>query len=105
MNAATKERLFGYGQAFADPVTTGIVIALGIILAAVLILTEGLYRSDRIGEKLRGELWARTMSWAILIPLMLLPILLGAAPTIIGVGLLGVFCFQEYSRQTRLNLC
>jgi len=103
MNPATRERLFGYEQAFADPVTTGIVIALAVILAGVLILTEGLHRTGRIGEKLRGELWARTTSWAILIPLMLVPILLGAAPTIVGVGLLGVFCFQEYARQTNLN--
>jgi phosphatidate cytidylyltransferase len=103
MNPTTKERLFGYDQAFADPVTTGIVVTLGLVLVLVLLLTEGLYRSGRIGEKLRGELWARTISWAILIPLMVVPLLLGAAPTIIGVGLLGIFCFQEYARQTHLN--
>lgn len=43
------------------------------------------------------ELWQRYLSWCVLVPLMLAPVLLGAVWTIIAVGILGLFSFREFA--------
>jgi phosphatidate cytidylyltransferase len=61
-----------------------------------------LFDRGRIGDEQRRELMARYYSWAFLVPLLLGPVLLGAFWTIIGVGLLSLFCFREYAIATGL---
>src|SRR5262249_32072374 len=55
-----------------------------------------------IDDKLRAELMLRYRSWLVLTPLLLAPILLGAAWTILGVGVLSLLCYREYARATGL---
>ena len=98
MKPETYDRLFGYEHAFEHPVTLWVTVAL----AAVLLLVPGVFillaRMGKIDDKMRGELWQRYFSWLVLIPALLVPILLGAAWTILGIGLLSIFCYQEYAR-------
>jgi len=56
----------------------------------------------KIKDPLRGELWRRYWSWAVLIPVLLTPILLGAFWTIVGIGALSIFCYREYARAVGL---
>jgi phosphatidate cytidylyltransferase len=102
MTPEARERLFGAGHAFDHPVT--LWVTLGLV--ALLLLTPAviwlLVRLGRVDAKLRSELMQRYRSWLVLTPLILVPILLGAAWTILGVGALSLLCYREYARATGL---
>jgi len=65
-------------------------------------LMNTLARTGRIDAKLRSELTRRYVSWLVLTPLILLPILLGAAWTVLAVAALSLLCYREYARATGL---
>ena len=87
---------------FASPVTRGIVIAAAAVLVGVSLLLWALSRAGRLSPALQRELWLRTGSWAVLLPLMIGPVLLGRGWTIGAVTLLGLVCLREYDRATGL---
>lgn len=102
MDPATHDRLFGFRSAFEHPVTLWITVAIagGLVLAFVVI---GLLKaSGRVGPELHAELVKRTRSWAVLAPLLAIPVLLGGFWTMLGVTFLSLFCYQEFSRATGL---
>src|SRR5262249_11698541 len=92
----------GFWKAFDHPVTVGVTAALGVVLAADLAALWWLSRPGRTSEAARRDLLPRLRSWAVLAPLMLVPILLGAAWVMAAVCLLSLLCFQEYARATGL---
>jgi phosphatidate cytidylyltransferase len=100
INPIARDRLFGFEHAFDHPVTQIVTLGMAILLGAVPLLFMGLRR--RIGPELYRELRRRYFSWLILAPLLLVPILLGAAWTIAGVGILSLLCYREYARATGL---
>ena len=102
MNPEVRDRLFGAEKAFDHPVTLVVTLALAGVLVVTFAAIWLLGRLGRIDEKLRIELMQRYWSWLVLIPLILVPILLGAAWTIVGVGLLSLLCYREYARATGL---
>ena len=72
--------------------------ALAIAPLLIFAATTILHASD----KLRDELWKRYLSWLVLVPLMAVPVLLGALWTILAVALLSLLCYREFSRVTGL---
>jgi phosphatidate cytidylyltransferase len=102
MNPEAKVRLFGYWQAFDHPLTLGISIGLIGILSLTPIVLAGLSHAGWLNAPMRGELDRRYKSWLVIIPLLLIPTLLGAFWVILGVGLLGWLCYREYARATGL---
>lgn len=78
-----------------------------IIIAAILGICPLIFLAinSRISEKLRVDLWTRWRSWLLLAPLMVGPVVLGRLPAIIGVGILGVFCYREFARATGMFRC
>jgi phosphatidate cytidylyltransferase len=102
VSEATWQRLFGWRHAFDEPVVVGIVALLGVglVLAPLLILT--LDRAGRLGPALKGELRSRYLSWLVVVPLIVVPVLLGAATTIVAVALLSLFCYRDFARATGL---
>jgi phosphatidate cytidylyltransferase len=100
MNLATRERLFGFRHAFDSPVTLWITIAViaALLIAALIIWL--LRAAGRTSDKLHDELVKRVVSWAVMAPLLLGPVLLGAAWTILAVGILSVLCYREFARAT-----
>lgn len=98
----TMERLFGWRHAFDHPVSVWVVVgaagALGLSALVIIVLTL----TGRIRPESRRDLLARTTSWAILAPIMIVPVLLGAAWTIAGVTILSLLCYREYARATGL---
>jgi phosphatidate cytidylyltransferase len=102
MDAPTAQRLFGFQHAFDHPVTLGITIAIVSVLAFAFLVIYLLHGTGRTSEKLHDELVKRVRSWAVMTPLLVLPVLLGAAWTIAGVALLSMLCYREYARATGL---
>src|SRR5436309_817075 len=96
------QRLFSPAHAFDHPVTLIITIVLVVVLALSPVAIRLLARQGRITDAHRQALWLRWRSWLIMTPLLVGPILLGAAPTILGVGLISLMCYREYSRATGL---
>lgn len=95
-------QLFDARRAFDHPVTLGVTLAVASLLMLTPIIIWLLVRLGRIDEKMRAELMLRYWSWMVLTPLIMAPILLGAAWTILGVGVLSLLCYREYARATGL---
>jgi len=88
--------------AFAHPVTIALLAAtIGLLLFAAAIIGV-LSVTGRASPALRRELWLRLASWAVLLPLIIIPILAGRVWTIAAVTLLGLLCLREYDRATGL---
>lgn len=102
MNPETRERLFGYQTAFDSRLVLMLALAVAVILIIAPLLILLVCRVGKVSAKLKGELWQRYFSWLILVPLMIGPVLLGAAWTILAVGLLSILCYREYARATGL---
>jgi phosphatidate cytidylyltransferase len=102
MNHETWDRLFGYRHAFDEPVVVLIVSVLALALVASPLAIFILDRAGGLGPVLKGELWRRYVSTLIMVPVVVLPILLGAAWTILGVAVLSLFCYREFARATGL---
>jgi phosphatidate cytidylyltransferase len=93
MNDVARDRLFGYQHAFDDPATRWLVGLVAVLLVADL---GWLLTVDRRGE------WRRRAGWLVLVPVLLVPTLLGAAWTIITGALLSLVAYREYARATGL---
>src|SRR5262249_8903161 len=89
-------------HAFDHPVTVAVTLALAVVLLLVPVIIWLLGRLGRIDDLQRTELLQRYYSWLVLTPLLLGPILLGAAWTILGIGVLSLLCYNEYARATGL---
>ena len=94
--------LLNTADTFASPVTRGIVAAAASVLALAAAVIGALQLTGRTSPALTRELWLRTGSWAVLLPLMIGPVLLGRAWTIGAVTVLGLLCLREYDRATGL---
>lgn len=99
---STHDRLFGYQHAFDHPVTVGVAIGVLALIGVALAVTYLLAKAGKIGDKLRAELVARCLSWLVIAPLILAPVLLGAAWTIAAMCLLSLLCYREFARATGL---
>jgi phosphatidate cytidylyltransferase len=100
MNSATAQRLFGFRHAFDHPVSTGITIAVLAALILAFVVIQILHRTAKISQPHYDELMKRTRSWAIMAPLLIGPVLLGAAWTIAAIALLSICCYREFARAT-----
>ncbi len=99
---AAWQRLFNPLLALEHSFTVAVSVGLIVLLAVAPWLVRWLAARGTIDEPLRAELMLRIWSWCIIVPAILIPILLGAAWTILGVGLLSLLCYREYARATGL---
>ncbi len=102
MNRLSYERLFGMKYALDSGVVRLSMLAIlgAFLVAPVLFLA--LRQAGKIPDKQNDELWKRYRSWLILVPMMAIPVLLGAFWTIMAVGTLSILCYREYARATGL---
>lgn len=98
----TTARLFSPIDAFASPITVGILsgIVLTFIISRGLIFSGS--RQGRLAPETQQELKARWQSWVWLVAAIVVPILLGAAYTVIAVSCLSLLCYREYARTVGL---
>ena len=100
MDPVTRDRLFGFRHAFDSPVTLGITVAVVAVLVVAYAATWLLHAMGRTSPALHDELRKRVRSWAVMAPLLIGPVLLGAAWTIAAVAVLSVLCYREFARAT-----
>jgi phosphatidate cytidylyltransferase len=98
----TAERLWGYRHAFDHPVSLWIAVGCVAVLVAAALAIAALTAAGMISPALRRELWLRTASWAVIVPLLMLPVLAGAAWAIAATTVLALLCYNEYARVTGL---
>jgi len=89
-------------RAFEHPVTYTVTIAVAASLVLAPLVIQGLAKVGRITDARRRQLWVRWQTWMVMAPVVFAPILLGAAWTIAGIGLLSLLCYREYARATGL---
>ena len=85
MNAAIVERFFGLRDAFAHPLTCGVVAFVAAMLIVTPLIFVVLRRPVTISDATYSELWSRWRSWIVITIALIVPILLGAAWIIVGV--------------------
>lgn len=102
MDPVSFERLLSPKSAFDHPVTVAITATVFGALALGFAVIALLGAMGKISPKLHDELSKRTRAWAVMAPLLLGPVLLGAAATIAAVGLLSLLCYREFARVTGL---
>jgi phosphatidate cytidylyltransferase len=102
MNPRAHDRLFNFRHAFDSRLVLGLTIGVVVILAITPVIFGRLKKSGKIDEKLHQELWARYVSWLVLAPLVIGPVLLGAAATNFAVTILSLLCYREFARATGL---
>jgi len=103
MNQHVRERLFSWQHALDEPFTLWATVILVATALASPLAIVALNAAGRLAEKTYHELLARCVTWAVLVPLLLAPIIGGAAWTIFGVGLLSVLCYFEFARNTPIR--
>jgi len=102
MNEQTRERLFGWRHAFDHAATAWIVAGIGAVLLLATVIVVLLALLGRLSPATRLELRRRLVSWAVMAPLLIGPVLLGAAWTIGAVAMLSLLCYREFARATGL---
>ena len=100
MDLASKQRLWGYDHALDTPFVRGFLVGLAVLLVIVPFCIGLLQLLGKLNPERRGELWARYRSWLVFTPLIVGPVVLGAAWTIAAVGLMGLLCYREFARAT-----
>ena len=63
MNEATRQRLFGFTQAFEHPFVLWAAAAVVVVFLIAAGAIRFLSRSGRVGKEHAKELWARWRSW------------------------------------------
>lgn len=100
MDEKSLERLFHFTNAFNHPVTVGIcLLVFGTLVLSFVIIQR---MKKRVSPEMYQELFLRWRSWCWLVPLLVIPVLLGAAWTMLAVLLLSIFCYREFARMTGL---
>lgn len=92
----TRDRLFGWRHAFDHPVALWVTAGVGSLIVLALLACLFL-RGD-----LRREVGKRTLAWAGMAPLIIGPVLLGAAWHFAAVTLVSLLAYAEYARATGL---
>ena len=82
------------------PVSFWISASLVAVLAGTPLLFLLLDRAGRLTPALRTDVWTRYKSWLVLAPLMVVPLLAGRLPALLGVGVLSALCYREFARAT-----
>lgn len=97
-----RDRLFGASHAFDHPVSKWIALGVGLALVLALLVIGILSAVGAVKDPFRKELWKRTLAWGVMAPLLIGPVLLGAAWTILLITLLSIACYAEFARATGL---
>ena len=84
------------------PVSFWIVVSIAAVLGVTPLIFVLLEKAGKLAPALRADVWTRYKSWLVLAPLMVVPLIIGRIPAILGLGLLAAMCYREFARATGL---
>ena len=84
------------------PVAFWITVFIACVMAVTPLIFVVLEKAGKLSPELKKDLWTRYRSWLVLAPLMVAPLLIHRLTAIIGVGVLSLLCYREFSRATGL---
>lgn len=93
-------KMFEPLTAFHHPVTRWTLIGVAVALVAAPAVIEILTALKMMSRESRREVYLKYLAWLVLIPLLVIPILLGPGVTILAVGVLSLLCYREFARAT-----
>jgi phosphatidate cytidylyltransferase len=102
VNGVLREQLLDWEHAFDYGFVSVLSMGVVLILLAAPLTIHVLKRSGRVARETGNDALRRYRTWAALIVLLLLAALLGAAPTIVALGVVSLLCYREYARGTGL---
>jgi phosphatidate cytidylyltransferase len=85
-----------------EPLMMPLILMLWWIFSLAILITIILSASGKLRPELRAEIVRRTLSWLVIIPFVVGPILAGAAWTILMLFVLSLLCYREFARATGL---
>jgi len=87
-------------QAFGTPVTAWMVGSLTVLLVVTPVVFEVVRLFRKPSPAFMKELYLRYLSWLVLVPCMVVPILLGRLWTVGAVLICSLLCYREFARAT-----
>src|SRR5262249_11936204 len=97
-----RDRFLGASHAFDHPVSKWIAIGVGAAIVFALLIIALLSAVGVVKDNFRKELWKRTLAWAVMAPMMIVPVLLGPGWAVVAVTILSLACYSEFARATGL---
>jgi phosphatidate cytidylyltransferase len=94
------EKLFQPAAALDHQLTTILCALIMLVLLVTGLAILVTCRRMALGEPMRKELVVRYLSWLVIVPCIVVPILIGPGSTMIFFTLLGLACFAEFARVT-----
>jgi len=85
-----------------SPAEFWILLGVVALLVAATAIVRGLAGAGRIAEAQGRELMLRIRTWGFLVPVLMLPVILGPVALKVAAGILGLCCAREFSRATGL---
>jgi phosphatidate cytidylyltransferase len=99
-NEHTWDRLFGYWHAFDERFVVLVVSLLAAALVVTPVMILLLDRFGRVEASLKRDLWVRYFSWLVMVPMVIVPLLLGAAWTLVFFAVISLLSYREFARAT-----
>lgn len=94
--------IVGLNGALGHPGVMLLLLIVGGLLAVAGVVIAALSLTGVVKPELRSELVKRTLAWAVMAPIVVLPVLFGKLPTIVLVTGLSLMCYREFARATGL---
>ncbi|MBX3407388.1 MAG: phosphatidate cytidylyltransferase [Phycisphaeraceae bacterium] len=100
--SADANHLLEWRSAFAHPATVWIAAGIGISLAASIPLAWAMRRAGRMSDKTWQDVRVRCLTWCLIAPAVIVPVLACAGATMLMVCAVSILCHREFARATGL---
>lgn len=100
MSDLWRQRLFSWPANIEQPLVVPALIAIGVGLTIAGVCIALATRSRAKDDKFRRELWQRYITWLVLIPVLVVPILLGPVWAILTITVIALLSYREFARAT-----
>jgi len=102
MNTLAIGHLWRIDTAFAHPVTLWIAAGVVVALAASIPVAWVVRRAGKMSEKTWQDVRVRCITWCVIAPAVIVPILLCAGAAMLMVCAVSLLCHREFARATGL---
>lgn len=102
MNLEAAAHLWDVSSALAHPVALWIAAGIVVALVASLPAAWAMRRAGRMSEKTWQDVRVRCMTWCVIAPAVVVPIMLCAGAAMVMVCAVSLLCHREFARATGL---